>query len=42
MRPARPRVPATLTVAIALTAFVGVVLSGAPQLALHFASVTLF
>ncbi|MFE4868893.1 NADH-quinone oxidoreductase subunit N [Streptomyces sp. NPDC056682] len=40
--PDRPRVPATLTVAIALTAFLGVVLSGAPQLVLHFASVTLF
>ncbi|MFI6687642.1 NADH-quinone oxidoreductase subunit N [Streptomyces sp. NPDC050485] len=40
--PARPRVPAPLTAAIALTAFAGVVLSGVPQLALHFASVTLF
>ncbi|MFJ8309013.1 MULTISPECIES: NADH-quinone oxidoreductase subunit N [unclassified Streptomyces] len=40
--PVPPRVPASIAVAIALTAFAGVVLSGVPQLALHFASVTLF
>ncbi|PJM99726.1 NADH-quinone oxidoreductase subunit N [Streptomyces sp. CB01201] len=42
VRPVRSRVPAPLAVAIALTAIAGVVLSGLPQLALHFASVTLF
>ncbi|GGY31379.1 NADH-quinone oxidoreductase subunit N [Streptomyces xanthochromogenes] len=41
-QPVRSRVPAPLVVAVALTATVGVVLSGLPQLALHFASVTLF
>jgi len=36
------RVPAPLTAALALTAVVGVVLSGAPQLILRFADTTLF
>ncbi|MFD9487966.1 NADH-quinone oxidoreductase subunit N [Streptomyces sp. NPDC059991] len=39
---ARPRVPAPLTVAIALTALAAVALSGMPQVALHFASISLF
>ncbi|MFI2029546.1 NADH-quinone oxidoreductase subunit N [Streptomyces buecherae] len=39
---ALPRVPASLTATVALTAVVGVALSGAPQLVLHFASGTLF
>ena len=38
----RPRVPAPLTTAIALTAVAGVALSGAPQLVLRFAAVSLF
>nr|WP_188276596.1 NADH-quinone oxidoreductase subunit N [Streptomyces sp. CBMA152] len=41
-RPARPGVPAPLTVAIVLTAVAGVALSGMPQVALHFASISLF
>lgn len=40
--PVRHRVPAPLTVALALTAAVGVILSGAPQLVLRFAATTLF
>ncbi|MFF0205554.1 NADH-quinone oxidoreductase subunit N [Streptomyces sp. NPDC005017] len=40
--PGRHTVPAPLTAAIALTAVVGVVLSGAPQLVLRFADTTLF
>lgn len=40
--PVRHRVPAPLTVALALTAAVGVALSGAPQLVLRFATTTLF
>ncbi len=36
------RVPAALTTAIVLTAAVGIVLSGAPQLILRFAAVSLF
>ncbi|MFE4453626.1 NADH-quinone oxidoreductase subunit N [Streptomyces sp. NPDC056796] len=36
------RVPAPLTVAIALTAVAGITLSGAPQLILRFAAVSLF
>ncbi|MEU6816631.1 NADH-quinone oxidoreductase subunit N [Streptomyces sp. NPDC046860] len=40
--PVRHRVPAPLTVALALTGAVGVVLSGAPELVLRFASTTLF
>ncbi|MCP3819820.1 NADH-quinone oxidoreductase subunit N [Streptomyces sp. A3M-1-3] len=39
---ARHRVPAPITLAIALTAAVGIVASGAPQLVLRFASTTLF
>ncbi len=38
----RPRVPASLTATVALTTVIGVALSGAPQLVLHFASGTLF
>ncbi|MCX5385002.1 NADH-quinone oxidoreductase subunit N [Streptomyces sp. NBC_00083] len=41
-RPERLRVPVPLAAAIGLTAVGGVVLSGLPQLALHFATVTLF
>ena len=41
-RPVRARVPAPLSLAIGLTAVAGVVLSGLPQLVLHFATVTLF
>ncbi|MFF7368309.1 NADH-quinone oxidoreductase subunit N [Streptomyces tricolor] len=40
--PARHRAPAPLTAALALTGVVGVVLSGAPQLALRFAAGGLF
>ncbi|TVZ77122.1 NADH-quinone oxidoreductase subunit N [Streptomyces sp. BK340] len=40
--PARHRVPAPLTAALALTGVVGVVLSGAPQLVLRFAATGLF
>ncbi|MEU2128444.1 NADH-quinone oxidoreductase subunit N [Streptomyces sp. NPDC018352] len=40
--PTRHGVPASLTVAIALTAAAGVVLSGAPQAVLRFAAVSLF
>ncbi|MGC5343240.1 NADH-quinone oxidoreductase subunit N [Streptomyces sp. DT171] len=40
--PDRLRAPAALTTAIALTAVVGVVLSGAPQLVLRFAAIDLF
>ncbi|WP_430382891.1 NADH-quinone oxidoreductase subunit N [Streptomyces sp. P10-4] len=40
--PARHRAPAPLTAALALTGVLGVVLSGAPQLALRFASGGLF
>ncbi|WSD73400.1 NADH-quinone oxidoreductase subunit N [Streptomyces sp. NBC_01591] len=40
--PTRHGVPASLTVAIALTAVVGVALSGAPQTVLRFAAVNLF
>ncbi|WP_326699266.1 NADH-quinone oxidoreductase subunit N [Streptomyces sp. NBC_01754] len=40
--PRRHRVPTPLTTAIALTAVAGVALSGAPQLVLRFASVSLF
>ncbi|POX46826.1 NADH-quinone oxidoreductase subunit N [Streptomyces sp. Ru71] len=40
--PARHRLPAPLTAALALTAVVGVVLSGAPQLVLRFADTALF
>ncbi|MFF9112814.1 NADH-quinone oxidoreductase subunit N [Streptomyces sp. NPDC014805] len=40
--PARHRLPAPLTAALALTAVVGVALSGAPQLVLRFADTTLF
>ncbi|GAA1340511.1 NADH-quinone oxidoreductase subunit N [Streptomyces sanglieri] len=40
--PTRHGVPASLTVAIALTAAAGVVLSGAPQTVLRFAAVNLF
>ncbi|MFE1437822.1 NADH-quinone oxidoreductase subunit N [Streptomyces sp. NPDC058739] len=40
--PGRHTVPAPLTAAIALTAVVGVVLSGAPQLVLRFADTALF
>lgn len=40
--PVRHRLPAPLTVALALTAAVGVALSGAPQLVLRFATTTLF
>ncbi|WP_406343061.1 NADH-quinone oxidoreductase subunit N [Streptomyces sp. NBC_00648] len=39
---ARPRVPAPLTLAIALTALAAIALSGMPQVALHFASISLF
>ncbi|MFG2195402.1 NADH-quinone oxidoreductase subunit N [Streptomyces sp. NPDC048639] len=39
--PARVRVPAPLTAAIALAALLGIALSGAPQLVLRFASATL-
>ncbi|MFK8908862.1 NADH-quinone oxidoreductase subunit N [Streptomyces sp. YS-3] len=39
---ARPRVPVPIAAAIALTALVGVGLSGMPQVALHFASISLF
>lgn len=38
----RVTAPASLTAAIALTAAVGIVLSGAPQLVLRFAAVNLF
>lgn len=38
----RHRVPAPLTLAIALTALTGIALSGAPQLVLRFAAVSLF
>ncbi|MFG2310240.1 NADH-quinone oxidoreductase subunit N [Streptomyces sp. NPDC048566] len=41
-RPATRRVPAPLTAAIALTAVLGVVLSGAPQLVLRFTQTGLF
>lgn len=37
-RPARTRIPAPLAATVALTALVGIVLSGAPQLVLRFAS----
>ncbi|QNP70850.1 NADH-quinone oxidoreductase subunit N [Streptomyces roseirectus] len=40
--PVRHRVPAPLTAALALTAAVGIALSGAPQLILRFADTTLF
>ncbi|MGW2745222.1 NADH-quinone oxidoreductase subunit N [Streptomyces sp. NPDC001450] len=40
--PARHRVPAPLTAALALTGVLGVVLSGAPQLVLRFAATSLF
>ena len=40
--PARHRVPAPLTAALALTGVLGVVLSGAPQLVLRFAGPGLF
>lgn len=40
--PEKHRVPAPLTAAIALTAFLGIVLSGAPQLVLRFSSTGLF
>ncbi|MFF2328188.1 MULTISPECIES: NADH-quinone oxidoreductase subunit N [unclassified Streptomyces] len=40
--PIRHRAPASLTAAIALTAVLGVVLSGAPQTVLRFAAVNLF
>ncbi|MFJ9741063.1 NADH-quinone oxidoreductase subunit N [Streptomyces sp. NPDC101166] len=40
--PVRHRIPAPLTAALALTAVVGVVLSGAPQLVLRFAGTALF
>ncbi|MEU2222071.1 NADH-quinone oxidoreductase subunit N [Streptomyces sp. NPDC018347] len=40
--PARHRLPAPLTAAIALTGVLGVVLSGAPQLVLRFAATGLF
>jgi len=40
--PAEHRVPAPLTAAIALTAVLGVVLSGAPQLVLRFSATSLF
>ncbi|MFJ8948239.1 NADH-quinone oxidoreductase subunit N [Streptomyces sp. NPDC102395] len=40
--PVRHRVPAPLTAALAVTAVLGVVLSGAPQLALRFAGTALF
>lgn len=40
--PAVHRVPAPLTAAIALTAVLGVVLSGAPQLVLRFSATSLF
>ncbi|MEV6317208.1 NADH-quinone oxidoreductase subunit N [Streptomyces sp. NPDC051776] len=39
--PAKVRVPAPLTAAIALAALLGIALSGAPQLVLRFASATL-
>nr|WSW71420.1 NADH-quinone oxidoreductase subunit N [Streptomyces sp. NBC_00995] len=43
LRPAtRPRTPASLTVAIVLTAVAGIALSGAPQAVLRFADVNLF
>lgn len=38
----RHRVPAPLTAAIVLTAVAGITLSGAPQLILRFAAVSLF
>ncbi|MEW2554872.1 NADH-quinone oxidoreductase subunit N [Streptomyces zhihengii] len=41
-RPVRRRTPAPVTAAIALTAVIGVVLSGYPQLVLRFAADTLF
>jgi NADH-quinone oxidoreductase subunit N len=40
--PVRHRGPAPVTVAIALTAVLGVVLSGAPQLVLRFTDTGLF
>ncbi|MEV5979939.1 NADH-quinone oxidoreductase subunit N [Streptomyces sp. NPDC052114] len=40
--PVRHRVPAPLTAAIALTAILGIVLSGAPQLVLRFSDTGLF
>ena len=40
--PRTPRVPASLTTAIALTALAGVALSGVPQLILRFAAISLF
>lgn len=40
--PARHRLPAPLTAALALTAVVGIALSGAPQLVLRFAGTALF
>ena len=40
--PAPHRIPAPLTAAIALTAVLGVVLSGAPQLVLRFSGSVLF
>jgi NADH-quinone oxidoreductase subunit N len=40
--PARHRVPAPLTAALALTGVLGIVLSGAPQLVLRFAATGLF
>ncbi|MFC9847513.1 NADH-quinone oxidoreductase subunit N [Streptomyces sp. NPDC060223] len=40
--PAKHRVPAPLTAAIALTAVLGIALSGAPQLALRFSATALF
>lgn len=41
-RPVRVAVPAPLTLAIALTALAAVALSVMPQIALHFASISLF
>ncbi len=41
-RPRRFRAPTPLTTAIALTAAAGILLSGAPQAVLRFASVSLF
>jgi len=40
--PETHRVPAPLTVAIALTAVLGIALSGAPQLVLRFSDTGLF
>ncbi|MFE4668329.1 NADH-quinone oxidoreductase subunit N [Streptomyces sp. NPDC056716] len=41
-KPAAHRAPAPVTAAIALTAVIGIALSGAPQLVLRFADTTLF